>query len=319
MDKLLHTILNTQSESYKTERMQQTIIRILNAHNIDYSRQQNGNIYATKGNASLYPTMVCHIDTVHDINDNAVVCQLDDNLFAMDKETMLPHGIGGDDKVGIYITIMCLLHFDNFKAAFFVDEEVGCIGSRNAKMRFFDDSTIILQCDRQGYHDFVTEISNVTLCNDDLLNDIQPTLQEFARKTCNGGMTDVQQIAKATNIQCANMSCGYYMPHTDNEYINLTDVQDTLDMCIQILSITQNKQYTIEDRIKPYTYSFPYYQQSYYYQEPIDNTYKQPNETGTCPTCQCITEYDEIVMDHFCNHCNKYQSHEINSHYYGIE
>lgn len=132
-------------------------------------------------------------------------------------------------------------------------------------------------------------------------------------------MTDVQQIAKATNIQCANMSCGYYMPHTDNEYINLTDVQDTLDMCIEILTITQHKQYTIEDRVKPYTYNFPYYQSSYYYEPPNENTYNEQPETKTCPNCNCITEYDDIVMEHFCNHCNKYQSTEINSHYYGIE
>ena len=122
-------VMSVQSTSYKTERMQRFIKKEIARMNLGHTTDKYGNIYVTKGDADLYPTMVCHIDTVHDININVQVVQLDDVLLAIDTKTMQRYGIGGDDKVGIYITLELLKQFDNFKAVFFLDEEVGCVGS----------------------------------------------------------------------------------------------------------------------------------------------------------------------------------------------
>lgn len=37
--------------------------------NVEY-QVENGNIYVIKGNADLYPCIVAHMDTVHDIGIN---------------------------------------------------------------------------------------------------------------------------------------------------------------------------------------------------------------------------------------------------------
>lgn len=320
---LLKQILSTQSCSYQTDNMANTIIDILDNLQLGYTRDKMGNIYCTKGDADLYPTMVCHIDTVHDINENVIVKQQGDNLYAFDTEQMQQYGIGGDDKVGIYITIMCLQHFKNFKAVFFVDEEVGCLGSIAADHTFFNDSTIVLQCDRQNITDFVNQISNTILFDDTLLNDIQPILTKYNRKVTTGGLTDVKQIALNNNVQVANMSCGYYNPHTDYEYINLTDVYNTMHMCIEIFKATKHMRYTINGtRTKPFTFQPTYHNYNYgyynYYDKP--KSYRKPytyeaeqytiqraKDLDLCPFCNELTEYDIHADDYYCYNCQMYQ------------
>lgn len=45
------------------------------------------------------------------------------------------------------------------KVAFFVSEEIGCVGSRNADMGFFEDARFVIEPDRRGYEDLITNIS----------------------------------------------------------------------------------------------------------------------------------------------------------------
>ena len=251
----LKKVMRVQSNSGKCDRMQRFVMKELDAMDIDYSKDKIGNIYATKGNADMYPTMVCHMDTVHNINDHAVVFQHQDVLFAIDTKSYERYGIGGDDKVGVFVTLEMLLKFDNFKAVFFVDEEIGCIGSSACDFTFFEDSTFVLQCDRRGKSDFVTTISGTKLSNDELHNHIDDLLKKYDRKLTSGGMTDVEQIAEKTDVQVANMSCGYYDPHSDNEYIKISEVFATADFCYEVLSKTDNQLWRMpnEDRFA-YTY-----------------------------------------------------------------
>jgi len=335
--KILQKILKTQSCSYQTERMSRTIKEILNHYNLSYTTDKVGNIYCTKGNADLYPTMVAHIDTVHDINDNVVIQTIGTKYYAFDKVKMQQYGIGGDDKVGIFITIMCLLHYDNFKAVFFVDEEVGCIGSSAADHSFFNDSTIVLQCDRRGDTDFVTKIANVVLCNDDLLNVIRPILTHYERKEVTGGLTDVKTIAMHNDVQVANMSCGYYNPHTDYEYIDMWDVYDTLAMCKEIFDATSHKRFTITDRIEAYSWTFNqpntyynYYNYNRHLYKPSqslqNNPIKDINDDfdddiidfdsdipteSTCKLCNAITHLDPYLDDYYCYDCQAYDYETI--------
>ena len=198
--------MSIQSASYETNRMERFITRRRKKLGLTYTHDTYGNIYVTKGQADLYPTMVCHIDTVHNINDKAQVQRIDDKLYAFDAKSMTQYGIGGDDKVGIYITLQLLEHQENFKAVFFKDEEVGCVGSKQANFDFFNNSTIVLECDRKGYNDFVNSISNIKLFDKTLQDDIGAILQNYDRKVTTGGMTDVQQIASNNPVQVANMS-----------------------------------------------------------------------------------------------------------------
>lgn len=289
--------------------------------NLKHKTDSYGNIYVTKGKAKLYPTMVCHIDTVHKINMNVEVIKIKNKLIAIDTNNMERYGIGGDDKVGIFITLQLLEKFDNFKAVFFKDEEHGCIGSSQADFKFFNDSTCVLQCDRKGISDFVNNISGTKLFDDKFQKTIQRILDKHLRKVVHGGVTDVGEIADNNNVMVANMSCGYYDPHSDNEYIIIDDVYDTLKMCEQILNVTSNKRWEIE---RP-KYNYGNYNKGYskrydfddwydYDEEPIN--YEKPNNVVDkhgdifdykCDKCgHDHLLYDETCHDIYCYTCNDY-------------
>ena len=286
--KELIQVMDVQTTSYQTKRMERFIKKKIDSFGLEYEVDAYGNIYVTKGDADLYPTMVCHIDTVHDMNDNFEVHRSGNNLFAIDKVTLERLGIGGDDKVGVYITLEMLKHFDNFKAVFFKDEEVGCVGSSKADFTFFDDSTIVLECDRQGISDFVNSISCVTLYSKEFSHDISTILNAYGRKEVYGGMTDVLEVAYNTNVCVANMSCGYYDPHSDNEYIKISEVMATKDMCIEILEATSHKRYEVERR-DTYARNHMYLDSSYY--------------NDICKTCGCEMIYDVFDDVEYCEFC----------------
>jgi tripeptide aminopeptidase len=296
----LQSLMSVQSVSYDTGRMQLYIQNSLKLQGLSYEKDSYGNMYVTKGDADLYPTMVCHIDTVHEINNNMEVHISGDNMFAIDNLTMERLGIGGDDKVGIWITLQALENHKNFKAVFFLDEEMGCVGSSKADFSFFDDSTIVLQCDRKGNTDFVNNISGTEMFGKELSKVLKPILKDYKYKEAPGGMTDVMEIASNTDVCCANMSCGYYDPHTDNEYISINDVYETLEMCMDIFEATLHKRFTIT-RIKHNyaNYYDGYYDSWYDKQDPIvskDNT--------ICPNCNLDQLYfDEWDNVNYCLEC----------------
>jgi putative aminopeptidase FrvX len=62
---------------------------------------KENNIYITKGESDIYPCIVSHTDTVHDIHKEFKVFDNDGCIFAFDKSEGVQVGVGGDDKVGI--------------------------------------------------------------------------------------------------------------------------------------------------------------------------------------------------------------------------
>jgi len=241
MKEKLIEVLSLQSESFNQFRVFAYIIRQLKKLGCNYYTF-NGCIYATKGDAINSPCIVSHMDTVHDICEDLTVIEVAGNLTGFNKVKMEQTGIGGDDKVGIFIALQCLENFDNIKAVFFRDEEVGCEGSYKPDIKFFDNCNFVLQCDRKGNKDFVTNASGIKLCGDDFKADIKPILGQYGYKSANGMMTDVMAL-KEMGIKCsmANMSCGYYNPHSYNEYVNTLDVLNCLNMVIHIITKLKKK------------------------------------------------------------------------------
>ncbi len=252
MKNRLKEILAIQSESYNQVLVYDYIVKRLKAIGADWY-DYNGCIYATKGIADSYPCMVSHMDTVHDIGDDLTVIEVDGKLTGFDKTTMRQTGIGGDDKVGIYIALECLEHFDFIKAVFFRDEEVGCEGSYNPDVKYFDNVNFALQCDRKGYGDFITSASGTKLSGHDFQNDIKPILDRYKYKFESGMMTDVMAL-KESGISCAmaNMSCAYYNPHTSYEYVSIVGVKWVLQMVMEIITSFGEVRYTCKYKKKSY-------------------------------------------------------------------
>lgn len=235
---LLLNILHVQSHSYETKRMEAFIIKHIEHLGLECI-YDNGNIYVTKGVSDSYPCIVSHTDTVHQIipDDHFTIIANDEFAIGYDRAKMQASGCGGDDKVGIFICLQMLQEFDAIKVAFFADEEVGCLGSYEANVEWFNDTRFVLQCDRRGNADFVNSIYSTPLQSKRFKKAVAPILSHYGYKPTTGMLTDVYALKSiGVNVSVANMSCGYYNPHSDDETIVFSDVDNCLEMCRTIFT-----------------------------------------------------------------------------------
>jgi tripeptide aminopeptidase len=235
VDKLIK-ILETQTNTYHQFRMFALIVREISSIPECRYYVNNGNIYITKGEACSYPCIVAHMDTVHAIGLDLKALRVGNLLTGFNRITMKQAGIGGDDKVGIFIALECLQKFNDIKVAFFRDEETGCEGSYEADVSFFENCNFIIQCDRMGNGDFITNASGVSLSSYEFQTATGPIIERFGYSFTHGLMTDVMAL-KELEVSCsmANISCGYYNPHTDYEVVNTVDVENCMLLVTQIL------------------------------------------------------------------------------------
>lgn len=326
----LKKVMGIQSKSYNQENMIQFIeneINELNDSTIDVVIDDD-NIYVTKGNADTYPCAVSHMDTVHMIIDGYKVYHHKDALFSINTETYGRTGIGGDDKVGIFICLELLSKFDDIKIAFFRDEEVGCVGSGASNMDFFDDVSFILQADRKGYADFVSKIHGDSLYSNEFSLAIKDTLDTYGKKeVTNGGLTDVYKLkSRGLGVCVANVSCGYYLPHTSNEYIIISEVFATSDLFSDLITTLYNNGSKWEHVIKKpvVKQTTTYFKRSTHHSDTKLNWWEgEENQTkheATCGKCKGdITDfYDKTEDGYYCPVCNEYRylpdtQHTINS------
>ncbi len=243
---LLIDVLSVQTSSGQETRMINYIQEFvkINVPQATLSIKDN-NIYVTKGVAENYPCIVSHTDTVHDIHKDFQVFNNDDILFAFSNDKMKQVGVGGDDKVGVWICLQMLLELDIVKCAFFHSEEVGCVGSGQADMSWFKDVGYVFQSDRRGNNDFVNSIGGKDLFGKDFSDKIAPVLKHHEYKETSGAMTDVEQlIDNGLDVCVANMSSGYYNPHTDSETVDYYDAQNCLDLIYNLIQHLGCERYT---------------------------------------------------------------------------
>ena len=152
----LKEVLSIPSKTYKEEILVQFIVDWLTENKIPYFVDDLYNVYATKktDDIDFFPCVVSHTDTVHDIDSINVVEEFLPNAQGEIKLSLkaynddgLPTGIGGDDKCGVFACLELLKELPNLKAAFFVSEEVGCIGSFQADKNFFSNVGYCVQFD----------------------------------------------------------------------------------------------------------------------------------------------------------------------------
>lgn len=297
LQRLIST-LYVQTKTYNTTEMQEFIINF--CENLDVKLINDaGNIYITKGESDTYPCIVAHTDTVHDLVAFFEIYKSGNRLFSIDGDSMERVGIGGDDKVGVFVALEMLLTQEYCKVAFFKDEEHGCLGSREADMEFFDDVCFVLQCDRAGYNDFIHEINFVELYDNAFSEAISPILTKYKRKEKCGGLTDVMQLKEnGLKVCCANMSCGYYDPHTDNEFVDIDDVNSTLKLVEELFDLLKHRVWEHEVDVE-LVYNR-------WYGGNI-RTFDDKDKNEHCYYCGSThTEYDDFEDSSFCFTCGEY-------------
>lgn len=233
---LLKELYGISARTHQEKDMIAFVSQRLSDLGIVFTTDKAGNIYATKGNADTYPCIAAHLDEVHEAREKGyeVLAVRDEFIIGFNSSKREFNGIGADDKNGIWVCLKCLEKFDNLKCVFFVGEEQGCIGSRQADMKFFDDCRFVLQCDRKGNSDFISNIYGNSLCSPQFIKDA--SLGEHGYKEGHGMQTDVQALReKGLEISCANISCGYYYPHTPHEMTNIADLKKCLTLVEHIV------------------------------------------------------------------------------------
>ena len=233
---LLKKLYQISSPSGQERAMQKFIIEYCKKlQDVVAVKDKTGNIYITKGEDKTYPCIVAHIDEVHPKNNNKEIVIHNNVFLGLDRKAMKQTGIGADDKNGIWVALNLLTTQKVLKCAFFVGEEVGCIGSEKANMDFFANTRFVLQCDRRNAADFITNASNVELSDKDFYDRCHAS--KFGYKTTNGLQTDVVTLKKkGLKVCAANLSCGYYNPHQESEMTRFDELQNCLALCEHIIT-----------------------------------------------------------------------------------
>lgn len=234
---LLKQLYKIYSPSGSERVMKKFIRRYVRSHipGAKIRTDKTGNLYIIKGIAPSYPCIVAHLDQVQrEHSTDFTPIETKELIFGYSPSQRRQEGLGADDKNGIWIALRCLKKFNTLKVAFFIEEETGCRGSSQADMDFFKDARFVIQPDRRGYKDLITTIGWTNLCSDEFLK--ATGHERFGYQETEGAITDILALKEnGLEISCINLSCGYYEPHTDNEFTVKADLLNCLDLIEHII------------------------------------------------------------------------------------
>jgi len=257
---MLKEVLSLPSISGEESRVRDYILEFAEKNKITTTIDRKGNVYLTKGvidTMEYYPCVVSHMDTVHrshielinenirlDIKESFSSTDIGIKLTATHPYTGKSTGIGGDDKCGVFVCLSLFLSQDVLKGAFFVEEEIGMLGSREADPSFFEDVGYAIQFDAPSDNWITETCSGVKLFDEGFKKTITPVLDEggYTKFSCDP-FTDVNQLAQKFDFSCLNLGCGYYNQHTDGEYVIVEEVSNSLKMGQELINYLGKKYY----------------------------------------------------------------------------
>jgi tripeptide aminopeptidase len=246
----LKEVLSIPSVSGDDSMVRDYIIEYAKNNGIEYYTDSKKNLYLTKGSDKMtsgeyYPCVVSHMDTVHgshreliETKTNLIIENSEmGTLIAKHPTTKEQTGIGGDDKCGVYVCLEMFERFDVLKGAFFVEEEIGMLGSKQADDKFFENVGYAIQFDAPSSN-WISEVcSGVKLFDEDFKKEIKGTLNECGyTKFSVDPFTDVNQLASKYDFNCLNLGCGYYRQHTTSEYVVVEEVSDSIKAGYELIT-----------------------------------------------------------------------------------
>jgi len=225
----LKEVLSIPSISGDESMVRDYIIEYAKENGIEYYTDAKKNLYLTKGTDKMtsgeyYPCV--------DTGESEM-----GELIAKHPITKEQTGIGGDDKCGVYVCLEMFERFDILKGAFFVEEEIGMLGSKQADDKFFENVGYAIQFDAPSSN-WISEVcSGVKLFDEDFKEEIKGTLNECGyTKFSKDPFTDVNQLASKYDFNCLNLGCGYYRQHTNSEYVVVEEVSDSIKAGYELIT-----------------------------------------------------------------------------------
>ena len=168
--------------------------------------------------------LVAHLDTVHKETPNNIWLSLDNKKIKADE------GIGGDDRCGVYAILSIIGKLKNNRPyiLFTTEEERGAIGAEIfCKVHDSIPINCIIELDRRGKNDVVRYDDD----NDKLVK----IFEGLGYHEEYGSFTDISVLCPHFKVSGVNLSCGYYNAHTTNEYIDLEELQWTINKTLKFL------------------------------------------------------------------------------------
>jgi hypothetical protein len=180
---------------------------------------EDGFLYA-KGDIPVL--LVAHLDTVH--------AQKCGEIITHESKMYSPQGIGGDDRCGVYMIANIVR---NFKCSVLLceDEEEGMIGAdKFTNTEYVNELGVnyMIEFDRKGSNDAVF----YSCGNNEFIDFV---LDNTGYKEEQGSFTDISMLMPASGICGVNLSCGYYKPHTTDEYVVYDEMMHTVSVATKLI------------------------------------------------------------------------------------
>ena len=240
-------VMSVPSYSRVEYRMTAYIMLWARQHNIDYDFDKRGNIYLTKGTleeGEFYPCVTSHLDTVQDgqvpYAETGTRLNIKERINTKNQHEIYVDGmgIGGDCRAGITICLALIEKFDKIKACFFLEEEMGMLGSKELDVDWFNDVGYVIGYDSPELNRAAYRCSQKLLFTRQFFVDhIQNICKKWGLTVFNSEpITDVVQIREKTDITCMNFGNGGYQAHSHTEYCVLEDMDNACGMGEEIIT-----------------------------------------------------------------------------------
>ncbi|MCH5225213.1 MAG: hypothetical protein J1D77_04400 [Muribaculaceae bacterium] len=216
-----------------------------------------GNMYICRRNIlkeerkTGFPTLCCHLDQVQKIHsedfevkeriyENPETGKQHQELFGWSESRNAQEGLGADDKNGIWVCLKALEKCDHLKVFMSVGEEKGCWGSNRAMLDFFEDSLYILEPDCKGGEEIRTLLRGVPVASKEFEEELEA--EKFGYVITEGKTTDILPLTiSGVGVSCANIPCGYFNHHKDDEYCNVEELNKCLNFVLFTITNLQKK------------------------------------------------------------------------------
>ena len=189
------------------------------------------------------PCLVAHLDSVHEYPPMKIRKNKRKGIIYSD------NGIGGDDKCGIVAILEILSRTDNVNAIFTSDEEIGGIGASSMHEDWLTNIAYFIEIDRAGASDVLYKSGSTNICSNEMKDEISDTVKKYGFKSNRGSFTDVNILTPRAMKSSINISCGYHNAHMEDEFVVLSQLQNTID-CVEEIVKTVRKTFDWKPCVK---------------------------------------------------------------------
>lgn len=207
---------------------------------LGYEIDDYGNLYIYIGEVGTV-AFTCHLDNVDYSTEQTNLVYIDDKGFARVREDSKSTCLGADDATGIFIMMTMIANNVPGLYCFFLDEEVGCLGSSYAaqhEAELFDGINLMVSFDRKGYNSIITHQMGENTMSIECATELASRLNQFDTDYSEqypfvlddtGSYTDSNSFVGIIP-NCTNISVGYFAQHTKNEHQDLNFMQQIAEV-----------------------------------------------------------------------------------------